>query len=286
MNISEAENIKNKVDYTDCVRYLSENDALTVYFLMKVNQDKMFYLDTTYCVTGKRKKKYNSLNIYAIFGAYVNKTPEKVKELMLDEISSNRHWYIKAGTVTVGMRNMNFDQWFKSIKPKKAHGDELCVYALSMLFRRHTVIHSSLRPWTTVKLKTGMTSGMLLKLCETHLLYLGNGAYGELFRKSINLVCPPPFVLEDLQEKRNIYRDHNIPIMYLEIPCGLRHETDDNEDTPVNTMQETSDSVQAATDKDVKNEVGQISFNIFDESYIDWIKQEKSLLKRIQMQYL
>ena len=136
------------------------------------------------------------------------------------------------------------------------------------------VVHSSLRLWMTLKLKEGMTSGTLFELCETHLLYIGNGAFGELFRKPVTSIHPQQFDLEELQETRHVFRDHNVPFMYLEIPSGL-HSDIDNDDTIANTSQDTGDGESVATDKSVKKEIGQISFNIFDESYIDWIKQEK-----------
>ena len=55
---------------------------------------------------------------------------------MLAELSSNEVWYTKAGHTTCGMRNLTFKQWLKLIKPKKASADELCIYALSVVFRR------------------------------------------------------------------------------------------------------------------------------------------------------
>ena len=96
---------------------------------------QMFYLDTTHCVRGNRKKKYNIYNVYAIFGACMNKSPETLKNLMLNEIKTCKHWYILAGQIVYGMRSMNFDKWFKSIKPKRAHANNLCINAISVLFK-------------------------------------------------------------------------------------------------------------------------------------------------------
>ena len=109
MNIVETENVSTKVYYMECVRYLSENDACDGVLFDQSEPGQMFYLDTTHCVTGKRKKKYNSYNVYAIFGAYVNQSPEAVKDLMLNEIQTYKHWYSLAGQVVYGMRSMNFD---------------------------------------------------------------------------------------------------------------------------------------------------------------------------------
>ena len=95
---------KTHVEYTTMVRYLSEKEACdgSVFDQSKLGQ--MLYLDTTHCVISKRKKKYNSFNIYAIFGSYIGKTPQAMKHLMLQELHSNELLYTHVGHTACGMR--------------------------------------------------------------------------------------------------------------------------------------------------------------------------------------
>ena len=118
---------------------------------------------------------------------------------------------------------------------KKTTGDELCVYALSALFRRHTVIHNAIRAWFTLKRKTGTTFNIAYELSKTHLLYLGNNAFGELHRKPAGMIRLDTLTMADIQSNRELYHDHNIPEMYLMIEKSM-------EDTTLDT------TVESATD--------------------------------------
>ena len=177
------------------------------------------------CVIGKHKKKYNPMNLYDIFASYTNKTGSEIKDLVLQEITENKHWYRKAGHISLGMRGVTFNNWLKQLRYKKTAGDELCVYALSTLFRRHSIIHNAIHPWFTLKRTGGMTFNIICKISETHLLYLGNNAFGELHCKSINAVHPEIVLLEEIHYTRELYRDHNIPEMYIKIKRGFNEST-------------------------------------------------------------
>ena len=133
------------------------------------------------------------------------------------------------------------------------------------------MIHSSLHPWTTLKLTAGLMFGNMLELCETHLLYLGNGAFGELHHKSVSTARPQLLDLTDIQSSRHIFRDHNIPQMYLETSTVLSAE----QASTVSTMPAETE----VTDTAVKIEPNQtlIQLNLFDDSYADLIKVEKDI---------
>ena len=71
------------------------------------------------CVMGKRKLKYNPMNLYDLFGHYCGKTSMEMKNAMLAEINKNYQWYQISGNVVYGMRQFDsLDQWLKHIKPK------------------------------------------------------------------------------------------------------------------------------------------------------------------------
>ena len=206
--------LTQKLDYTNDVQYLSEICACDATLFEQSELRQMYTLDTSMCVIGKGKKKYNPMNLYDIFASYTNKTGSEIKDLVLQEISENKHWYQQAGHVSLGMRGVTFDDWLKQLRYKKTAGDELGVYALSTFFRRHSIIHNAICPWFTLKRTGGMTFNIICEISETHLLYLGNNAFGELHRKSINAVHPEIVLLEEIHYTRELYQDHNIPEIY------------------------------------------------------------------------
>ena len=89
------------------------------------------------------------------------------------------------------------------------------MYALSVLFRRHTIIYNLYHPWHTVALKLGISTNVLDETCETRLLYLGDSLFGELHRKNVT-IPPVPINLDDVHQARILHCDNNIPEMYIE----------------------------------------------------------------------
>ena len=82
MEDSNEDNYNKCVDYTKCVCYLSEIEACDAVLFEDSELGQLYSLDTTHCVVGKGKKRYNSMNVYAIFGSYVDKSPLEVKDLI------------------------------------------------------------------------------------------------------------------------------------------------------------------------------------------------------------
>ena len=181
--------LTRKLYYTNDVQYIRETYACDATLFDQSELGEMYSLDTSTCVLGKRKKKYNPMKLYEIFASYTNKTSVEIKEIVLKEISENTHWYRHAGHVCLGMQGTTFEDWLKQLKYKRSPGDELCVYALSALLRRHTIIHNAVQPWFSLKRTPGMSFSVACELSETHLLYLGNNVFGELPRKPLGMVC-------------------------------------------------------------------------------------------------
>ena len=138
-----------------------------------------------------------------------------------------------------------------------------CVYALSALFRRHSIIHNATRPWFTLKRSGGITFNVICEISETHLLYLGNNTFGELHHKSINAVHPEIVLLEEIHYTRELYQDHNIPEMYIKIKRSFNESTSQE-------VESNGDKSSMEPQKPVINQEstsGVIHLDMFDELY-------------------
>ena len=179
--VEELHALTNRTDYVTMVKYLADSVSVPVERFEGSELSKMYYLDTSTCVMGKRKLKYNPMNLYSLFGQYCGKTGTEMKNAMLAKINKNYQWYQISGNVVYGMCQFDsLEQWLKHIKPKGIHGDELCIYALNVVLRRHTIVHTANQLWCTIKITPSMTPAIIHELCETHLLHLGNCVFGEL----------------------------------------------------------------------------------------------------------
>ena len=86
--------------------------------------------------------------------------------------------------------------------------DELTLYALSDLTKKHTVVITSNRPWTTIHPDVGIRDIYhLLDICDVRLLYLGDCKFGRLRTRPVN--CNNPII-------------YNPPVLPGCEPPGLR----------------------------------------------------------------
>ena len=128
---------------------------------------KWFSLDTSKCFTGKWKLKINQHCLYDIFTSYCGKDKFEVKELMWAEIKNNWQWFNCASSVCLGMKSTDMDTWFKKQRYKNAEPDELSLYALSILFRCHTIVYNLYHSWKTISTKPEMSPSVIEETCET-----------------------------------------------------------------------------------------------------------------------
>ena len=74
-------------------------------------------------------------------------------------------------------------------------GDELAIYALCDMLKRHAFVYTSTKPWTTVDSNAGCLSVTeLCMLCDVRLIYLGNNKFSELKCKP-EILSPLPRLL-------------------------------------------------------------------------------------------
>ena len=60
-------------------------------------------------------------------------------------------------------------------------GDELAIYALCDMLKRHTFVFTRTKPWMTVDASIGsLTVPELCMMCDVRLIYLGNNKFGEI----------------------------------------------------------------------------------------------------------
>ena len=64
-------------------------------------------------------------------------------------------------------------KWLHNQGLKSVPGDEMTIFVLSVIFRRHTIVYTKTRPWTTYAVTPNMSIEELHNQCETHLMYLG-----------------------------------------------------------------------------------------------------------------
>ena len=112
---------------------------------------------------------------------------DEMKAKVIKEIETYSAWFKDAGTCSLGMRGITFEAWLEKLKKPRTWPDELALYALCVLTRRHALVFTTNQPWCTMEKKSGVTLSIAQEMCEMILLYLGNKLYGILQRKPFSL---------------------------------------------------------------------------------------------------
>ena len=189
---AELLQLTQRVDYCRTIKPLQLEEAVMIADFDKMDLSTIFELDTSKCFTGKKKLKFNKYCIYDIFASYSGLDKFKLKDMVNKEIRDNLTWYNKVSNMCLGWKNTDITTWLKKQAYKCTAPDELCLYALSVIFCRHTIAYTSFQPWCMVDMKPGFSSQKVLEACESKLLYLGDNLFRELHRKPVGNATPPP----------------------------------------------------------------------------------------------
>ena len=212
---SELIKLFKRIEYVTTIRPLKEVDTVMIADFDKLDIAQWYELDTSRCFTGKKKLKLNNHCVYEIFASYCGIDKFKIKDLVTKEVSENMLWYKRVSRVMLCWKDTDLRKWLKKQKFKNSGADELCLYALCVIFRRHCIVYMMFQPWCSVDIKPGMRPQVVEETCETKLVFLGDNLFGELCRKPLAMVNPPLVILSEVQEARELYRDTNLMEMYI-----------------------------------------------------------------------
>ena len=207
--------LTQRVDYCRTIKPLKLTEAVMIADFGKMELATLFELDRSKCFTGKKKLKFNKYCIYDTFAAYCRLDKFVLKDMVNKEIKDNLVWHTKVSNMCLGWKSTNLSTWLKKQAYKCTTLDELCLYALSVIFHRHTIAYTAFQPWCTVDMKPGLTSQKVLEACETKLLYLGDNLIGELHRKPVGNIQLPLINLGELHAARQLYKEPNFMEMYI-----------------------------------------------------------------------
>ena len=140
---------------------------------------------------------------------------------MLTFVAENTTRYEWNAHVLLKMQGTNLDGWVKTMTDCLNRGDELAIYALCDMLKRHAFVFTQTKPWTTVDASIGsLTVLELCMMCDVRLIYLGNNKFGEIKCK--------PEVLSPLPKPKP-FRDEQNPCTLVspseELVVGILDES-------------------------------------------------------------
>ena len=171
--------------------YISEADAVDIGDFTRSTLAQRYVLDT---VNLYWPGKVNSNHVFEIFSEFLeHEDAGKTRCDMVEFVKSNKDRYFMDGHTVLKMHETDLDTWSNSMVYSNDMADELAIYALSDLTRKHTTIITNTKPWTTVHPDVTVENNyQLLEMCDVKLLFLGNRKFGRLRQRPKD--CNNPIV--------------------------------------------------------------------------------------------
>ena len=194
--------------YTGMIPYLSPTSALMVSDFEKCPLANNHWLDLPIaCSHHKGCKKHDPNHIFAVFSSFSDHEADEVREEMLSAISSDSDYYQTVSWLILQLRKTTLSEWCKVMYAVTTPADELAIFALSKLYRRHSVVYTKDKMWSTIGTSTPMNEKDVYQQCDLKFILIGKGHYMQLIRKpSVSMPVVPLQPMESVYES-SYYED-------------------------------------------------------------------------------
>ena len=161
------------------VPYLSPEDATTVKAFTQSELAADYYVETVNIWCGRYENKNHLFDEFATFCGYDDSVYLRID--MLNHIADNSARYDWDAHVLLTMHGLNLARWSARMTDPLNKGDELCIYSLCDMLKRHAFVYTKTKPWTTVDSSIAeLTIAELCMLCDVRLIFLGDKNFGVL----------------------------------------------------------------------------------------------------------
>ena len=165
-------------EYVTYIPSINSRDRTGIAAFNETNFAEDYDVDTSFLYP--KGRRMNTYHVYEQFGRLAGMDGTEVKKCMLHEVESQKKYYQARGNVVLSLMQTTIEDWIAMHRHKRARADELCIFALSVLFNRHTVIFTSTKPWCTMDPHGHEHHRNFLSICDIHLLNLGDNMFINL----------------------------------------------------------------------------------------------------------
>ena len=178
--VSLAEELLHAVSlmsYKILMANIKEEDALTPDNFKTSRWANYFTVDTSWVVTNGRA---NPNHVYDLFGSFSGNSGSEVRVKLLQHIIDELPFYEVRSLLCLQAHSINFETWVETVNKNHCYCDELALIGLCHLYRRHCVVLTANRMWSTIQTDRPMKLLEVLNVCSVRLIYLGSLRFGVL----------------------------------------------------------------------------------------------------------
>ena len=178
--ISLTEELVQKIQpkpYNTYIAKLREDDAVTGENYKNSKWANYFTVDASNTV---RNGRANPNHLFELFGSFSGRTSTEVRIQLLKNIASDTSFYKERCAACLQSKSITFEMWVEELADECVFCDELALIGLCNLYRRHCVVLTRNKLWSTIQADAPMNLLDLLNECSIRLIYLGNQRFGVL----------------------------------------------------------------------------------------------------------
>ena len=118
--------------------------------------------------------------IFELFGEYSGEDGATVRDNMIGWTYDNFRKIATCTSIALQQRNTDLKSYLENIRDERNPGDEISIYILACMYRRHVFIYTKDWWWTTVMFVMPIDEKDVIVKCDLVLVYISPGIYGEV----------------------------------------------------------------------------------------------------------
>ena len=118
--------------------------------------------------------------IFELFGQFSGKSGNEVHEDLMVWISENKSDVQTCVKIVLDHKGYNLSYWMTKMLGIQTPADDIAIYCLAQMYKRHVIIHTSRFPWSTLSQQCKMSVEEIMACSEIKLLLLGDGKFAEI----------------------------------------------------------------------------------------------------------
>ena len=164
--------------YHSCVSNLHSSETVQ---LSKFNRDRLpanHWVDTKRFVTSSNRVLPNAL--FEMFGEYSSETGAEVRDNLVGWTYDNFREIRTATNIALSQRRIELKEWIQEMSDEKTPGDEIALFILCKMYRRHVFVYTRKWWWTSLLYTMPSSADELIKKCDKTLVFINPGIFGEI----------------------------------------------------------------------------------------------------------
>ena len=179
--ISMAGELLNVLNLHPCnkvVSNLSKKCGVDLRSFNRTRLAKNYWVDTKRFLTGTNCVLPHG--IFELFGEYSGQDGPTVREEMLVWAYDNFRQLETCTGIALRQRDTNLGNYLEYMRDERNPGDEIAIYILANMYRRHVFIYTKEWWWTTVMFIMPIDEKDVIVKCDLVLVYIRPGIYGQV----------------------------------------------------------------------------------------------------------